>query len=204
MQIGTEYVSNNWIARMDSDDISVPNRFEKQLNEIKKKPNLAIVGGQVSEFVGNVNNIVGYRKVPINNDSIKRFVKWRSPFNHPTVMINKKKLKEVGGYRSFGNVEDYYLWVRFIIEKFEVCNLAEVLTLMRVDEGLYSRRGNTKNLVFFYKLRKIMKKNKIISYKEEVLGNILITANILLPETLRKFFYQYFLHSKIGRKNKIK
>ena len=118
LRLGTEYVSTNWIARMDSDDISIPNRFEFQLKEIMENPNLAIVGGQIKEFALNINNVVGQREVPISQNLICDFIKWRSPFNHPTVMLNKKIIKKVGGYISFGNLEDYYLWARIIANNY--------------------------------------------------------------------------------------
>ena len=116
LRLGTKYVSTDWIARMDSDDISVSDRFEKQLNEIIKNPKLAIVGGQVKEFAGSESSIVGQRRVPLSYKKIKKFMKWRSPFNHPTLIINKEKLIKVGGYIPYGNLEDYYLWARMIIK----------------------------------------------------------------------------------------
>ena len=88
LRLGTKYVSTNWIARMDSDDYSMPNRFEKQLNAIIDNPDLAVIGGQVSEFSSTIKNIVGRRTVPTTEKNIKQFVKWRSPFNHPTVFLN--------------------------------------------------------------------------------------------------------------------
>lgn len=100
LKIGTEKVSTDWIFRMDSDDISVPNRAEIQLKEVIKTPNIAVIGGQLSEFTGDCNNIIGHRIVPLKKDDIIKFIKFRSPFNHPTVMINKKILDSVGGMRS--------------------------------------------------------------------------------------------------------
>ena len=136
---------------MDSDDYSVPDRFKKQFNVIKKNPDLAVVGAQVAEFYGNIDNIIGYRKVPSDNETISQFIKWRNPFNHPTVVINKKVLDKVGGYLPFCNLEDYYLWARIIGNHYQVFNLPDVLTYMRVDNGLYSRRGHLRNLLYFYK-----------------------------------------------------
>lgn len=110
LRLGTEFVSTNWIARMDSDDVSVHNRFELQLKEIIKDPKLAVVGGQIQEFSGNPSNIIGYRKVLTTESLLRQFIKWRSPFNHPSVMLNKSILQKVGGYIPYGNLEDYYLW----------------------------------------------------------------------------------------------
>lgn len=196
LSIGTKYVSTNWIARMDSDDYSAPDRFEKQLNAILENPQLAIIGGQVAEFANDIGNIVGYRRVPLKKELIYDFIKWRNPFNHPTVMINKAKLELVGGYLSFGNLEDYYLWSRMIAKRLPMQNLDDMLTFMRVDEGMYSRRGNFSNVKYFYRLRKFLKDNTLISYKDEIIGDIVMTANIVMPNQLRKIIYQRILHKK--------
>ncbi|MCC4323955.1 glycosyltransferase [Limosilactobacillus reuteri] len=195
LRLGTEYVSTNWIARMDSDDISVPNRFEFQLKEILKNPNLAIVGGQIKEFALNINNVVGQREVPISQNLICDFIKWRSPFNHPTVMLNKKIVKKVGGYISFGNLEDYYLWTRIIANNYNVKNISDVLVYMRVDDGMYSRRGNIKNIKYFYKLRRYLRRKMLISTSEEFIGDVIMSINIILPVWIRKKIYTIFLHN---------
>lgn len=150
LRLGTKFVSNDWIARMDSDDISVPDRFEKQLDEIIRRPEIAVIGGQIDEFVGERGKLVGYRKVPTSESMIRQFVKWRSPFNHPSIMIKKSVLERVGGYLPYGNLEDYYLWSRIISQNYHVLNLSEVLVEMRVDKGLYKRRGRLSNIFINY------------------------------------------------------
>lgn len=194
LKVGTNFVSTNWIARMDSDDISKPDRFEKQLRMIKSNPNLAVVGGQVSEFVEDTSNVVGQRNVPINSEQLYKFLKWRNPFNHPTVMINKKVLEKVGGYRNFGNLEDYFLWARIMGQSYEVCNLPDILVQMRVDNGLYARRGRISNVRYVVKLRNYLRKQGLINKKEEIIGNVLVVLNIIVPKSFRKFIYQGFLH----------
>lgn len=194
LRLGTKYISNKWIARMDSDDISVPNRFELQLKEVVKNPDISIIGGQVMEFEGTPAHIVGYRHVPLSDSDIRDYVKWRNPFNHPTVMINKKVLCDVGGYVSFGNLEDYYLWAKIILNKYHVTNLDQVLVYMRADEGMYKRRGKIANITIFYKLRKFLWQNRMINYRQRILGDILMTINIVMPSSLRKFVYQKYLH----------
>ncbi|MCC4410167.1 glycosyltransferase [Limosilactobacillus reuteri] len=192
--LGTSAIDTNWIARMDSDDISVPERFEKQLIAILNDVDLALVGGQVSEFATNINNLVGSRSVPTSEKEIQKFVKWRSPFNHPTIMIRKDVLENVGGYIPYGNLEDYYLWSRIISQNYRVKNLSDTLVYMRVDEGMYSRRGKVSNIQYFYKLRKFLRKQKMISFPEQIMGNAVMTVNIIIPSFLRKLLYQKILH----------
>lgn len=194
LKLGTKYVSTDWIARMDSDDISVHDRFELQLKEIVKNPKLAIIGGQVQEFAGEPSNIVGYRKVPISECTIQKFIKWRSPFNHPSVILNKSVLQEVGGYLPYGNLEDYYLWSRIVVQKFHVKNINQVLVKMRVDEGMYQRRGRFSNIKYFYRLRKFMYKKNLLTWLEMVIGDWIMTISILIPGFIRKFIYENILH----------
>ncbi|MCR1879280.1 glycosyltransferase [Limosilactobacillus reuteri] len=194
LRLGTKYISTEWIARMDSDDYSVEDRFEKQLDVIKNDPDLVVVGGQIKEFATNINSIVGNRIVPTTEAEIKKFIKWRNPFNHPTVMIRKKILERVGGYIPFGNLEDYYLWVRIVSSNYKVINIPDFLVYMRVDGGMYDRRGKLSNIKYFYDLRSFLENKGLISLSEKVMGNVAMTMNIVIPSQLRKMIYQNFLH----------
>jgi glycosyltransferase involved in cell wall biosynthesis len=194
LRIGTKYISTNWIARMDTDDIAVPNRFELQLREIEKNPQLAVIGGQVDEFEGSIDNIVGKRTVPCSQVDIYKFIKWRSPFNHPTVMINKTMLEKVGGYENKGKLEDYFLWTKIIAKGYAVRNLPQVLVHMRVDSGMYNRRGEFKNLKPIIELRSFLYKNGLVTLTERYIGNTIMIMNIIIPSKLRKIIYELFLH----------
>lgn len=194
LRIGTKYVSTKWIARMDTDDIAVPNRFELQLREVEKNPQLAVIGGQVDEFEGSIDNIVGKRIVPCSQVDIYKFIKWRSPFNHPTVMINKTMLEKVGGYENKGKLEDYFLWAKIIAKGYAVRNLPQVLVHMRVDSGMYDRRGEFKNLKPIIELRNFLYKNGLVTLTERYIGNTIMIMNIIMPSKLRKVIYELFLH----------
>ncbi len=194
LRIGTKYVSTKWIARMDTDDIAVPNRFELQLREVEKNPQLAVIGGQIDEFEGSINNIVGKRIVPCSQVDIYKFIKWRSPFNHPTVMINKTMLEKVGGYENKGKLEDYFLWAKILAKGYPVINLSQVLVHMRVDSGMYGRRGEVKNLKPILELKKYLLDNNIINKKEMIFSSFLNITNIFVPVWLRKKIYKNILH----------
>lgn len=194
LQIGTEYCKYSWIMRMDSDDIANPQRFELQMTCVAKNSNYAVVGGQVDEFSDDLTNIIGQRLVPQTEEEIRDFIKWRNPFNHPTVLIKKDILNAVGGYQPFGKLEDYYLWARIICEGYQVCNLPDTLVHMRVGSGMYSRRGDKENLKYIFKLRKLLRQKHIINGLEQLLGNIMMVGNNIVPENVRKFVYQHILH----------
>lgn len=197
MQKGVENCRYDWIARMDTDDISVNNRFELQLKAIEEEPDLAIVGGQIDEFSGNLDRIVGKRNVPFSNEEIRKFIKWRNPFNHPTVMINKNAVLQVGNYQANGKIEDYFLWSKLVIANYKVKNLPEILVHMRVDAGMYKRRGDLQNFKQIFELRRVLRKKKFLTIYEEVIGDIAMILNLVIPTKLRMFIYKNVLHKKV-------
>lgn len=196
LRIGSDKVSTDWILRMDSDDISVDNRAELQLKEIIKNPNTAVIGGQLSEFIGNPNNIVGHRIVPLTKNDIAKFIKYRSPFNHPTVMINKNILSSVGGYEEFERLEDYFLWIKIVSAGYEVKNLPDNLLYMRVGDDLYQRRAGLKYLKQYFKLRNYMRNKNVINFWELTIADTVMTINVVIPNVFRKWIYQKMLHKK--------
>lgn len=83
------------IALMDADDLSVPDRFEKQLAVFVQNPSLSIVGGNIQEFIGTPDKCVGKRIVPEKDSDIKIYMKKRCPMNQVTVMFRKADVEEV-------------------------------------------------------------------------------------------------------------
>lgn len=194
LQKGITYCKFDWVARMDSDDVAVKNRFELQLKAIKENPKLTVIGGQIDEFTGEVNNIVGKRLVPTSQEDIRQFIKWRSPFNHPSVMLNKKDIIKIGNYQRNGKLEDYFLWSKVIIAGYQVLNLPEVLVHMRTDAGMYGRRGEWANLKQIFKLRRMLYKGKLVSKREELMGDFVMVMNVIIPSWLREIIYKRVLH----------
>lgn len=137
---GLTVCSNQLIARMDTDDISLANRCEKQLLEFEKNPNLAIVGTNIDEFYNDPNSVVSSRVVPSTNEEIRKFIKRRSPFNHPTVMFKKEAVVSSGGYGTLRRKQDLDLFSRMINEGYEAKNINESLLLFRSNEDNFKRR----------------------------------------------------------------
>ena len=191
---GTKYVTSEWIARMDSDDIAVSNRFEIQLDVIRNHPEVALIGGQVDEFNFDPTKTIGRRAVPQTNNDIRAFLKLRNPFNHPTVMVKKTVLVSVGGYQPDGKIEDYFLWTRILAQDQVGINVPQVLVPMRVGSGMYGRRGDWGNLNHFFKLRNFMKKNGMINQREKMVGDVMQLGNLIVPESIRKIIYTKILH----------
>ena len=142
LNAGLAECRHDLVARMDSDDISCPNRCRKQVSALMEKPELAIVSSCVQEFTDLPAKTDGMRALPLGHDGICRFSRKRSPFNHPAVMYRKSAVAAVGGYREgYPLFEDYDLWVRMLCAGFRGENLREPLLFMRAGPGMYRRRG---------------------------------------------------------------
>ena len=194
---GFENCSYDLIALMDADDVSVPDRFEKQL-KIFTDQDVDVVGGDISEFIGDEENIVAYRTVPTTDVDIKEFLKKRCPFNQQTVMFKKQAVETVGGYVDWYCEEDYYLWIRLAQKGYKMMNTGTILANVRVGKEMYSRRGGIKYFRSEKKLQKYMLKNKIIgfgTYFVNVTKRFIV--QVLLPNKLRGWVFKKFARKKV-------
>ena len=197
LKIGVEQSSYDLIARMDSDDISLPDRFALQLNYYQQHPETDILGGQISEFIDKPDNIIGKRKVPLENDAIYAYMKKRCAMNHPTVMFRKESVIKAGNYQDWFQNEDYYLWIRMITKNCIFANLDKVLVNIRVNHDLYARRGGVNYFKSEAGIQILMRKLGLISWFREIYNiSIRFFGQILIPNKLRAFFYQSLLRSK--------
>jgi len=197
LKVGSENCTYPLIARMDSDDISLPNRFEEQIKYLSSHPEVDVVGTFGTEFIGNVDNTFALKTVPVTDEEIKKFMKKRNPINHMTVIMKKEMLLKSGGYQDWYYAEDYYLWLRMFLNGATFYNLPMDLARIRMNENSYARRHGLKYFKSIKKLFKFMRKNKIIGYFA-YLKNIIIRfiGHVLVPKKLKRKMYQKFLRSK--------
>ena len=141
LRIGVEAANNPVIARMDADDVSAPDRFEKQIRYMEEHPDCDLLGGQISEFIDTEENIVGRRIVPFSHKEILTWLKGRCPFNHVSVTALRSRVITVGNYIDWHFNEDYYLWIRMAEAGYKFANLPDVLVNVRVGAEMYKRRG---------------------------------------------------------------
>lgn len=137
---GVQLCNYNLIARMDADDLCVPERFFLQLKTFNARPELDLVGGGIEEFIDCEDTIVGERHVKENQSEIFKSAKYYSPVNHVTVMVKKDSLINAGNYQNFRGVEDYPLWVAMLINGNLFYNIPITLVKVRVN-GLSDRRS---------------------------------------------------------------
>lgn len=190
---GMEQCSNDLIALMDADDLSVPDRFEKQLAVYQNQPELSAVSGQISEFLSDPTAPVGKRTIPCTDAELKQFMKRRCPLNQMTVMLRKSDALSAGGYLDWYCNEDYYLWIRMALAGMKFAAVPDVLVNVRVGEDMYRRRGGWKYFRSERKLQKYMYQNKIISlplYCANVIKRLIV--QVLLPNRLRGWAFRTF------------
>lgn len=199
LRIGVENAKYEIIARMDSDDIAAPNRFEKQITYLEGHPECGIVGGQITEFIDTPENIVGKREVPLDNEDIYKYMKSRCAFNHPTVMFRKTAVLKVGNYKDWFWNEDYYLWIRMMMSGCVMANLPDVLVNMRSGINQYSRRGGMRYFKSEIGIKRIMLQNGLIT-KSEYLVNYIerFIIQLLLPNRVRGWVFRTFARKKIN------
>ncbi len=170
---GLKHSKGNFILRMDADDIAKENRIERQLAEFRKKPHLSVVGS-FCELIDEENNIIGYRTPPRYNFYIKSSCFFGSPFVHPSVMFNKRKLKEQLFYsEKYRYAEDYELWARLSLDKsIQFYNIPEYLLKYRILKTSVSRKNNEAQNNIKLKIQKEYFLRKINSSHEINIKNL--------------------------------
>ena len=129
---GLECCSSDYVCRIDTDDIMIPSRIEKQVKFLDDNPVVDICGSLAHE-IDDLGCRLNIRKVPEYNNAIRRLI-WSCPVIHPSVMYRKRRLIMVGNYST--NIsrrqEDYELWIRSATKGLVFHNIQEALIFYRV------------------------------------------------------------------------
>lgn len=193
LNFGMQKCSNELIARMDTDDIAEPNRFELQIKEFEQDKELALCGGQIAEFADNPKEITGYRNVPLKHKETLNFAKKRNPFNHMTVMFKKQVVQSVGGYMDMPYFEDYWLWARMLKAGYKVKNIDQVLVKVRAGQDMIARRGGLNYTKCIIRFEKALYSIGIISLVEMIGYTILRSIVSVMPGSIRLWIYRWKL-----------
>lgn len=188
--------THDHIALMDADDISVPDRFEKQIGYLKAHPDISVLGGQITEFIDqrdgrDTSRKAGCRIVPETDAAVSAYMKKRCPMNQVTVMFSKDAVRKVGGYIDWYCEEDYYLWIRLALAGYRFANLNTNLVNVRVGEEMYQRRGGIRYFKSEEKLQRFMYSRRMISLSRYMInvGERLI-IQVLMPNRIRGWVFR--------------
>ena len=190
---GLKVARNELVARMDTDDISKPDRCEKQLKRFEEKPELAIVGSHIDEFVGEKENVVSQRRVPLTSEDIYRYAKKRSALNHPAVMYRKSAVMAEGGYSDLKRNQDVDLFGRMLFKGYKAENIDEALLWFRSSDELAARRKSWENTKSYIGTIKKFWKMGYSSFSDYVKVAVAQTGMFLLPASLQNWVYRKFL-----------
>ena len=190
---GMKHCKNDLVARMDSDDISRPDRCERQLAVFRDYPEVSIVSGVVEEFTQSTEKIDSRRVLPETHKEILDFARKRNPFNHPCVMYRKAAVEAAGGYKDFYLLEDYYLWIRMLQSDAIGYNIQEPLLWMRAGSDMYKRRSGVRYARSQRALFKYMRDTGWITTGQYIKSSAIRGASSLAPNFLREFVFKKVL-----------
>lgn len=161
LNFGLQFVETELVARMDSDDICLPDRFERQAAQFEADPSLEILGGGIEEFYADSAG-TEFRRIrlyPKWTDATSRTLYRGTPAAHPTLMMKAALLKEFGYSENTKCNEDIDLWFRLLRAGHRIRTLQEPVLRFRITDGTFSRRSVSKALsefsIYSKNLRKI-------------------------------------------------
>nr|WP_159466274.1 glycosyltransferase [Scandinavium goeteborgense] len=182
LNFGMSFCEHEIIARMDTDDYCDKNRFLKQITFMGKHPEVSILGSAIDEYDESMSIFLGTRKTKENSNDIKKYARFRSPFNHMTVVFRKSKILSIGGYKHHYCMEDYNLWLRAIAANMEFYNFNDSLVMARTGSTMISRRKGLKYIQSEWELARLKYHLKI----QGVIGVAVFLIIRTLPRLLPK------------------
>ena len=191
---GLKACRNEYIMKMDSDDVCNEKRAEKQMTYLTEKPYIDILGSYIEEFKSADNTTIGVRQTPTTHEEIMKFAKRRAPFNNQTLVYKKEYAEKIGGYSSdLIRCEDYDFMVRMLMSGAKSANIPEVLVRYRVDKNNLQRRRNWKNTKSFFAVRKKIYKMGFSGFWDYVLpcaGQLML---FITPSCITGLIYKIML-----------
>lgn len=155
LNVGLQHCQYDIVARADSDDVSLPNRFATLIPLFVRRSNAAhtdeqsrrpvdVMGSAIREFSDDEDDPGQIRMLPAEGADLERYARMQSPVHHPSVVFRKSTVLDAGGYpEDSGRFEDYMLWERLMLAHARFLNVPQPLVLYRTSEAAYERRGGS-------------------------------------------------------------
>ena len=198
LALGLESCRYELVARADADDISVPERFARQLPLIAgdapgEPDDYDLVGSAIQEFNDDEHHPGMVRRLPEFGPEIRRVARFRDPFNHPPVVYRKSAVARAGGYQHLAKMEDYWLFARMLQHGARVTNLPDPLVLYRVGSGAYKRRGGVEMRGSELALQHAFVRSGFVSRVTGARNNVVRGLYRLFPTRLRRAAYRVMM-----------
>ncbi|WP_072342346.1 glycosyltransferase [Actinomyces urinae] len=187
LEAGLKAAKHEIIARADADDVSLPQRFAKQLPLMRGRD---LIGSAIAEFEHDETQWGMIRVLPVKHQDIAKTARFRDPFNHPTVVMRKSALERAGGYQHLDRMEDYWLFARMIASGARTANIEEPLVAYRVGAGAYARRGGSDLFDSELELQRNLLRIGFVTPAQYVRNVVIRAGYRLIPTAVRKFLYQ--------------
>ncbi len=181
LKAGMEECRHELIARMDADDISAPNRFEKQLRFLHQNRDVDVVSSWTAQFYDEPDSVLFVRPAPTRHEDISRLARFRSPITHAASMFHRSAVIRAGGYSHWRVMQDYQLWARMLLAGCRMACIPEALYKVRRSGGLATRRSGLRRACLQVLLQTHFLKMGFISLPTFLLNVTLRVIACVLP-----------------------
>jgi len=196
LRAGLHHCRGEYVARMDSDDIAAPERFEKQMKFLEANPEVDVVGGAIAEFNEDSSAPHSIRTLPVAGAALRHFARFRTPMNHVTVIFRKASVLAAGNYEASYCLQDYYLWARMLALGYVLHNLIEVLVYVRCGNGMQARRSGFAYAKEEIHLQGYLRKLGLLNAPGALLNMVMRVPIRLAASFVRAFCYRLILRNR--------
>ena len=184
LNYGISKANGDLVVRMDADDISFPDRIEKQVAFMDSNPIVDMVGGS-AEIINNIGETIGRRSSIIGEENIVKLAPYANPTIHPTLCFKRNVINKIGGYReAFLYAQDYDLVLRMIDLKYRIDNMPDTLIKYRTNKK-HSSNKLFKHLKCVRFAQKLHKQRIKLNNKDKYLIDSCSLS--LTPNLMQKF-----------------
>ena len=204
LNLGISIAEGKYIARMDQDDVSLPERFQKQVDFLENNPEITLVGAQLN-LINEQNKITGEAIAALQHRDIVKRITSQIQLFHPVIMFRKDQ--NIQYREKFLYCEDYDLYLNLITQGKKLANINEKLLHYRILESSISRKGDNfvkklmvEKALYFYKLRKENGQDLYETFNNE---EVLEINNFEFKNKIEELFFALETAIKLNKKEKI-
>ena len=187
---GLKHCSYELVARMDTDDICKPFRFEKQLRAFEEHPEIDVCSAWLEEFDTDANCINSVKRLPESPAELYEYGKTRNPVNHPVVMFRKGAVLKCGSYMDYPLFEDYFLWIRMLMNGSKFYTIQESLLYFRASQEMYNRRGGFRYAMTEARLQFLLYGLRYINLSTFLMNLVVRFFTRIMPPSVRARLYK--------------